>query len=126
VSIQQQPSPYRKEADLVRDILSFFIVLGWPVWRMNSGMLVIPEAAQRNRRVVRGAPAGTSDIVGLVPGGRFLAIECKLGRNKPTREQSAFIEQVRGFGGVAFVAYSLDDVQRELTEAGVTVPVAMI
>lgn len=56
------------------------------------------------------AHAGTADITGCSSAGRFIAIECKIGKNKPTDLQNAYLEEVRKRGGIAVVAYSLDDV----------------
>ena len=53
---------------------------------------------------------GTADITGCSKDGRFLAIECKIAPNKPTDLQEAYLEEVRKRGGIALVAYSLDDV----------------
>jgi hypothetical protein len=56
---------------------------------------------------------GIADL--LVCGdGKFIAIEVKKpgGRLSPLQEQ--FLHDVRAAGGVAFVAYSIDDVVREL------------
>lgn len=57
---------------------------------------------------------GVSDILGLLPGGRFLAIEVKVPGNYPTHEQKAFIERVNERGGLAFVARSIADVEEQL------------
>lgn len=46
--------------------------------------------------------------------GRFVAIEVKRPGCKPTPLQSAFLESIRRTGGIAFVAFSVDDVVREL------------
>lgn len=56
---------------------------------------------------------GISDL--LVCGeGKFIAIEVKRpgGRLSPLQEQ--FLHDIRAAGGLAFVAYSIDDVVREL------------
>ena len=59
----------------------------------------------------RPAPTtGISDILGILPGGIFLAVECKVKKNKPTPNQLDFMRRVVKAGGVALVAYSLDDV----------------
>jgi hypothetical protein len=42
--------------------------------------------------------------------GRFIAIEVKHGKNKPTPAQEEFLREVKSRGGVALVAYSLNDV----------------
>lgn len=47
--------------------------------------------------------SGVPDIVACV-NGRFLAIECKAGTNKPTALQVREIERIRAAGGVALVA----------------------
>ena len=53
---------------------------------------------------------GTSDIIGC-KNGRFFAIEVKLGYNKPTLHQLAFLECVEKEGyAKPLVAYSLEDV----------------
>lgn len=112
-----------QEAGVVRTILEYFAWLDWPVWRMNSGLLVLGSEA--SRRVVRGAPAGTADIIGIAPDGRFLAIECKAGRGKTTERQEAFLARIRERNGVAFVARSVEDVSKQLLEAGYNVPVVL-
>ena len=47
--------------------------------------------------------SGVPDVVCCVPGGAFLAIECKAGKNKPTALQVREIEAIRRVGGVAVV-----------------------
>jgi hypothetical protein len=59
---------------------------------------------------------GVSDVLGVLPGGRFLAIECKGPTGRPSPEQVEFIERVRAAGGVAFVARSLEDVKKGLAD----------
>lgn len=46
--------------------------------------------------------SGVPDIVACV-NGRFLAVECKAGKNKPTALQVREIESIRLAGGVAVV-----------------------
>lgn len=59
---------------------------------------------------IKGAP----DIVGILPGGRFLAVEVKSATGKPSPDQVAFIARVNATGGLAFIARSIDDVARHL------------
>ena len=66
--------------------------------------------------------SGVPDIIACV-NGRFLAIECKAGGNKPTALQVREIENIRLAGGVAVVANeeNWDEVRllvRELKGAG--------
>lgn len=57
---------------------------------------------------------GVSDILGLLPGGRFLAIEVKARYGKVSPEQEQFINDVNKSGGLAFVARSVQDVIEKL------------
>jgi Holliday junction resolvase len=56
--------------------------------------------------------SGIPDIV-VCCNGRFLAIECKAGNNKPTALQERNMQQIRDSGGVAIVVNeeNLNDVQ---------------
>ena len=47
--------------------------------------------------------SGVPDIIACT-NGRFLAVECKAGKNKPTALQVREIENIRKAGGVAVVA----------------------
>lgn len=58
---------------------------------------------------------GVSDIIGLTPTGRFIAIEVKAPKKYATVEQKEFIQWVKDGGGIAFVARSIEDVERELS-----------
>ena len=63
--------------------------------------------------VFKGAEVGTSDIIACV-GGRYVTIEVKMPGNKPTPDHQAFLNSVRNSGGIAIVAYNLDDVDAGL------------
>lgn len=60
--------------------------------------------------------AGIPDVIGCVLG-RFIAIECKAGKNTTTALQDREIESIQKAGGYAFVAneHNLDQLQEELT-----------
>lgn len=58
---------------------------------------------------------GTADILGLIaPRGRFLAIEVKSETGRLSDDQKSFIRAVNANGGLAFVAWSIDDVIENL------------
>jgi hypothetical protein len=97
---------------VVNPIIQYITMMGGIAIRINSG--VIPVEGKKTR-MFRGAPAGTSDIIGCWRG-RFLAIECKLTGNKPTALQLEFLERVQAAGGIGIVAYSIDDVIKVLEE----------
>ena len=61
--------------------------------------------------------SGVPDIIVCVAG-KFLGIECKAGKNKPTALQVHEIEQIRGAGGVAVVVNEFNwDSVRELIKS---------
>lgn len=61
--------------------------------------------------------SGVPDIVGCYKG-KFFAIECKAGKNKPTALQQKNIDSIIAKGGVALVVNeeNIDDVRHALGE----------
>lgn len=53
---------------------------------------------------------GIPDIIGILPGGRFLGIEIKRPGGRVSPEQAKWIQNINDSGGIAFVAYSVDEV----------------
>jgi len=102
------------EQDLVNAVLDWFHIHGAWADRANSGTQVI-EGPQ-GRRVFRGMKKGTSDILACWPGGLFIAVEAKMPGNKPTPEQEQFLAHIHDCGGLAVVAYSVDDVENAIRE----------
>lgn len=80
---------------------------GCLIWRNNSGAWRDPKTGRVVRYGVGGK--GASDLLGVAPDGRFLAVEVKVpgGRVKP--EQEAFCAAVRRAGGRAGVARSVEE-----------------
>jgi len=65
--------------------------------------------------------SGIPDIVACYLG-RFIAIECKAGSNKPTALQEAELEKIKKAGGISMVVneeniYDVTDALQELKEA---------
>jgi hypothetical protein len=63
---------------------------------------------------------GSADILGCLPGGRFLAVEVKAERGRLSPEQRQFLAGIRALGGLAVVARSYRDIEAALLEAGYT------
>jgi hypothetical protein len=97
-----------KEMLLVRQIVDYLNYRGHFVQRTNSG--TVQAETNGRKRFIKMAQAGTADITGCSKDGRFLAIEAKIKPNKPTALQEAYLNEIRKRGGIALVAYSLDDV----------------
>lgn len=66
------------------------------------------------RRFIRYAFKGCSDILGQVVTGHLLAVEVKRPGEGPSDEQAAFLERVAGAGGLAVLAFGIDDVREAL------------
>ncbi len=103
-----------KESDIQRQILEYLrydrrVAL---YWRQNTGAARYEKDGKE--RFIRFGTPGISDILGVLHGGRFFAIEVKMPKRKLTEIQANFINNVRLAGGVAFVATCVEDVQEHL------------
>lgn len=61
--------------------------------------------------------AGLPDIIGVLPGGRFLGIEVKRPKARPRAneaKQAEWIRRARDRGGLVIIATSVEDVERGL------------
>ena len=76
--------------------------------RQNSG------AAKVGGRFIRFGWPGCPDVLGQLKDGRLLGVEVKAAKGRASPEQVAFLERIRGAGGVGFIAHDLRDVVREL------------
>jgi len=57
---------------------------------------------------------GKSDIVGMLDGGRFFALEVKQRGKKATADQREYLDSVSAGGGIAATVRSFQDAKREL------------
>ena len=115
----------KPEAQLQAAIRDWLRAKGCLVIRINSGM--VPAVYNGKRRMIRfNDTAGVSDLVACIPKpplwssspaphALFAAIEVKANNGKTTESQEAFLESIRKAGGIAFVARSIADVERELS-----------
>lgn len=74
-------------------------------WRNSTG------CAKIGTRFVSFGFKGSSDLLGVLPDGRFLAVETKAEGGRLSPEQRDFLEAVRRNRGVAIVAKSTDDLE---------------
>jgi hypothetical protein len=101
---------YTAEADVLKAVLATLEMHPRVAWvaRMNSGAFVVEG------RFIKAGFRGCSDILGMLKGGRLLAVECKSGKGKETTDQAAFGARVAADGGLYIVARSVDDVMEGL------------
>ncbi len=98
----------RPEAAIQKAILEYLAYLPeCKAIRINSGATKIGD------RYIRMAPAGTADILCCYRG-RFVAIEVKAPKGKPSDKQREFLHSINEAGGIGFIARSVDDVQHHL------------
>lgn len=98
--------PSRSNA-LTQQILYYLRLKKCKAWRNNNGGIWDPT-----KKIFRAnsSTPGISDIAGILPGGRALYIEVKVGKDKLSPDQVEFLDDVNKMGGLAFEARSVDDV----------------
>ena len=88
------------------------------VWPHPTG------AAYREGQLIRYGLLGSADIIGLVKGGKFVAIEVKTGRGMQEPQQRTFEAKVKVLGGQYFVARSVADAVLFVTTVAASTDVA--
>ena len=98
------------ESAVLSQCLAWLHVRGIFAWRNNIG-----AAKTEDGRFVRFGIPGASDIIGVLPGGRFLAVECKRSTGgRVSDQQKAFLEKIEKAGGLAVIATSLEDLMEAI------------
>jgi hypothetical protein len=105
-----------RESEIVKAILEYLKLKGIYCFRNNTG--AFKSVYKGKQRFHRYGEVGSSDIIGITKKGLFLAIEVKRPGGKPTDKQIEFMGHINRNGGIAFVAYSVDDVEKTLISAG--------
>jgi hypothetical protein len=103
------------DGGILAGCLRYLQVRGIYHWRNSVGSVQI-----RPGQWYRFGKIGSSDILGVLPGGRFLAIEVKAPGGRLSPEQKQFLAEIRDLGGLAVVAKSYRDIEAALLEAGYT------
>lgn len=102
-----------QETAIQRRIMLALSEAGCTIWRNETSGAWVGKQLHRagdqvtltNARMIRfGLAVGSSDLVGIAPDGRFLAVEVKTKTGRPSAEQINFIEAVRRAGGIAGIA----------------------
>ena len=98
------------ESAVLRACLDYLQLRGICHWRANQ----IPAPVNDGKGFRRfWGLRGVSDICGVLPGGRFLACECKSATGKLTPHQRLFLQRVNELGGLGVVVRDV----KELAEA---------
>lgn len=92
-----------KETHLVRQILEYCQHKNLLFYRTQAGAIKTEKG-----NLVKMGMVGCPDLTGCFRG-RYIALECKVGKNKQTLPQKNFQEWVENNGGEYWLIYSLDE-----------------
>lgn len=108
-----------EETKIQRRIMLALSENGCTVWRNETAGAWMGKQIHRDggqvtltnaRMMTFGLCRGSADLIGIHHGtGRFIAIEVKTTKGRPTKEQLRFIEAVRNAGGIAGIARSPEE-----------------
>jgi len=99
-----------REAPVLRACLKQLHSRGIFSWRNNSGTL------WTNGQPVSFGYPGSPDIIGILPDGRFLGVECKSPTGRQSKKQKAFEQKVKSNGGAYLLVRSVEDLEGGLNE----------
>lgn len=106
------------EAALMHHIQLALSEAGCLIFRNNVAQAWVGELIRRTsdsvtlknpRPLHAGLSVGSSDLIGVSPSGRFLAVEVKTPTGRVRPEQQKFIDAVNRIGGIGIIARSVDD-----------------
>ena len=101
-----------KESEIQKAILDYLRLRGIFCWKTNN----VGIFKQSTGRYIKVGVGGISDIIGITPQGRLIAVEVKRKGKSPTPEQKLFLEQIIAKKGIGFVAYGIEDCEKELKQ----------
>jgi hypothetical protein len=105
-----QPKKRKKRPEnvVLKACLELLVALHIFSWRNNSGAVQIGE------RFLRYGLKGSADILGVLPSGRFLAIECKAPGGVQSPNQKWFQQKIEINGGVYLLVESAAELADKL------------
>lgn len=95
------------ERDIQKACLDLLRLRGFFVWKQNTAGIRKP-----NGSYIPSHTAGMADIIGVAPGGRFVAVEVKRPGGRLTPAQQDFLLQVQFSDGLAGVVFSVDELNQ--------------
>jgi len=104
-----------RETAIQRKIMLALSDNGCTLWRNEVGGMWVGTVVYQDgdtvtlkgaRMIQAGLCTGSADLVGIAPGGRFLGVEVKTDKGRPSVEQQNWIRHVNERGGIAGIARS--------------------
>lgn len=96
------------ESEILSSIIKYLYLKGIFVTRMHT-----QGVWDQNRKILRKNQSmkGVSDLIGLLPNGKFLAIEVKTEKGIVSSDQKAYLDSINKNNGIGIIARSLKDVE---------------
>jgi hypothetical protein len=101
------------EGKIKSDILSYLEKQGIYCWNNPTGAVQV-----RPNQWYRFGKVGSSDIIGILPDGKFLAVEVKTRQGRLSPAQREFLKGITERGGLAVCVCSVGELHRELVKVG--------
>lgn len=98
---------------LLNECLLLLSARGILAWKNATGAL-----RDGRDQLVRYGCSGSHDILGVMPGGRAIGVEIKVGRDQVRPNQRAFHAAFAQRGGLSVVAKSVEELEQALALAG--------
>ena len=112
-------SPFQAtEKEIQKACLDWLALNSIFAWRNNTGAYRVMAGGREH--FVRYGYKGSSDIIGVLPDGKFLAVEVKGKYGKLTIDQEEFLQRINDNGGVGFVVFHINDLINKLSQHGYT------
>ena len=93
--------------------LRYLEMWGITAWNNPSGAVEV-----RSGQWLHFGKKGSADILGCLPGGRFLAVEVKAPDGRLSPEQKQFLDGIELLGGLALVVRGWRELDMALREGG--------
>lgn len=104
----------KDEATVLKECMFFLKRCGIYHWRQNTGAF-----QTKNGGYFRSSMPGVSDILGILPDGRFLAVECKRENGGVlSNHQKEFLSNIAGNKGIAVVVRNAQELEQQLGALG--------
>ena len=105
-----------REKEIENLILEYLKLRNIFAWKNNTMGVYDKNRGTYRKNMNKYAINGVADILGVLPDGKFLAIEVKTPKGKVSPAQQNFLDRVNKENGLAFVARGLEEVVTKIKE----------
>jgi hypothetical protein len=92
-------------------------------WLLSRGVIAVVTDAGVLYGMSCGIPPGWPDLTGIMPGGRFVGVECKAAKGRQSEDQKEVQRIIGRLGGLYILAHSLDELKAELRKENLLNPI---